>query len=92
MKGHVTYIAKCIDNGLTIEIIPPELVEPTFPKEDENNKSEIKSIKDNYNDALKKIEIVQKSMETIKTIGETGIDIMKFLAENEENEETDIDE
>lgn len=86
MKGHVTYIAKCIDNGLTIEIIPPELSEPTIPKEDENNKLQVKEIKDNYDDTLKKIEIVQKSMETIKTIGKTGIDIMKFLSNNDDDE------
>lgn len=92
MKGHVTYIAKCIDNGLTIEIIPPELSEPTTPKEDENNKSQIKEIKDNYEDALKKIEIVQKSMETIKTIGQTGMDIMKFLSHKDDEEDDNEEE
>jgi hypothetical protein len=92
MKGHVTYIARCIDNGLTIEIIPPELSEPTIPKEDESNKSQVKEIKDNYDDALKKIEIVQKSMETMKTIGQTGMDIMKFLTHKDDEEDVNEEE
>jgi hypothetical protein len=94
MKGHVTYIAKCIDNGITIEVIPPELSEPKI-KETEENKAEVKTVKDNYDKTLKQIEIVQKSMETIKTIGNTGIDIAKFLTDNEDEpktEETDTAE
>lgn len=89
MKGHVTYIAKCIDKGMTIEITPPEISEPEASKETDSDekKAETKKIKENYDATLKKIEIVQKSMDTVKTIGKTGIEIMKYLTDGETKEE-----
>lgn len=86
IKGHVTYIAKCIDSGLTIEIIPPEISAPVVEKETEESKDDVKKIKENYEKTLKQIEVVQKSMETINTIKETGNDILKFLSSGEEND------
>jgi len=81
MKGHVAYIAKCIDNGITIEIIPPEIKKPDELEETANaeEKNENKKLKATYEKALKQIEIVQKSMDTIKTVGKTGVDIVKLL-------------
>jgi hypothetical protein len=89
MKGHITYIAKCIDNGMVIEINPPEISEPAESKETdtEEKKNETKKLKDNYDKTIKQIEIVQKSMDTIKTIGKTGVDIIKYLTEGEEPKE-----
>lgn len=86
VKGHITYIAKCIDNGMIIEINSPEISEPEEPKETatDEKKSEAKKIKENYDKTLKQIDIVQKSMETIKTIGKTGVDIVKYLTEGDE--------
>ncbi|NTW78370.1 MAG: hypothetical protein HGB33_11485, partial [Syntrophaceae bacterium] len=89
MKGHVTYIVKCIGNGMTIEINPPEILEPKEAKETETEekKSEAKKLKYNYDNTIKQIEIVQKSMDTIKTIGKTGMDIVKYLTDGEEAKE-----
>jgi hypothetical protein len=89
MKGHITYIAKCIDNGMVIEINPPEISEPAESKETDTveKKNEAKKLKDNYERTLKQIEIVQKSMDTIKTIGKTGVDIVKYLTDGEEPKE-----
>ena len=85
MKGHVTYVAKCIDNGMTIEITPPEIAEPEILRKEETpeNKNEIKKVKDGYEKTLKQIELVQKSMDTVKTIGNTGIDIVKLISDGE---------
>jgi hypothetical protein len=89
MKGHVIYIAKCIDKGMTIEINPPEIVEPDELKETDTaeKKEEIKKIKENYDLTLKKIDVVQKSMDTIKSIGKTGVDIIKYLTEGDIKDE-----
>ena len=88
MKGHVTYIAKCIDNGMTIEINPPEIDEPDELEETATaeEKAENKKLKSTYDKTLKQIEIVQKSMDTVKTIGKTGVDIVKFLTDGEVND------
>ncbi|MBN8683728.1 MAG: hypothetical protein J0L99_13880 [Chitinophagales bacterium] len=85
IKGHITYIARCIDGGMIIEINPPEISEPVDIKDtdtDENKKEKAK-LKDNYDKSLKQIEIVEKSMETIKAIGKTGYDIVKYLTDGE---------
>jgi hypothetical protein len=89
MKGHVTYIAKCIDKGMTIEINPPEISEPAESKETDTaeKKEENKKLKENYDLTLKKIEVVQKSMDTVKSIGKTGVDIIKYLTEGETKDE-----
>jgi hypothetical protein len=86
VKGHVVYMAKCIDNGITIEINPPEVHEPEILSQEETdeNKTEIKKAKIDYDKKLKQIEIVQKSMDTVKTIGKFGIDIGKFLTNGDE--------
>ncbi|SFB82501.1 hypothetical protein SAMN05421780_101647 [Flexibacter flexilis DSM 6793] len=85
MKGHITYIAKCIDNGMVIEINPPEIPEPSEPKETDSDekKNEVQKLKENYDKTLEQINIVQKSMDTVKTIGKTGVDIVKYLTEGE---------
>jgi hypothetical protein len=92
MKGHINYIAKCVDNGMVIEINPPEISEPIEAKETdtEDKKNETKKIKDNYDKTLKQIKIVQKSMDTIKTLGKTGIDIVKYITEGEEPDGADL--
>ena len=86
VKGHVIYMAKCIDNGITIEVNPPEITEPDILSEDETdeNKAEVKKAKIDYDKKLKQIEIVQKSMDTVKTIGKFGIDITKFLTNGDD--------
>lgn len=86
MNGHVRYIAKCIDGGMTIEITPPIMTGLNTEKETEENKEEIKQIKTNYDKTLKQVEIVQKSMETLKSIGSIGMDIIGFLGEGDKSE------
>ncbi len=86
VKGHVIYMAKCVDNGITIEINPPNIEEPPelSEKETEDNKAEIKKAKIDYDKKLKQVEVIQKSMDTLKTIGKFGIDIGKFLTNGDE--------
>ena len=90
VKNQVIYVAKCVDNGITIEINPPqEIEEPEEVKEGDNaetKKEKQQSLK-NYEDKLKKVELIQKSMETVKNIGKLGLDIAKFLTfeGNDEN-------
>lgn len=90
VKGHVVYVAKCIGKGMIIEIIPPEILVPEEPEEDDietaEEKEQRKILKQNYDKTLKQIEIVQKTMDTMKTIGKTGIDVVKYLMEGEEPE------
>lgn len=86
IKGHVFYMARCIDNGITIEINPPEVQEPEAEKEGETaeGQKENKKAKIDYDRKIKQIDIVQKSMDTIKTIGKVGIDLGKLLTNGEE--------
>ncbi len=86
MKGHVLYIAKSIDKGLTIEINPPEITAPALSKDtdSEDKKAETKELRSNYERTLKQIEIVQKSMDVVKTIGKTGVDLVKLITSSEE--------
>lgn len=89
MKGHVTYIVKCIGGGMVIEINPPEISEPIEAKETDTDaeKIEAKKLKDEYDNTIKQIEIVQKSMDAIKAIGKTGMDIVKYLTDGEDAKE-----
>jgi hypothetical protein len=91
VKGHVVYLAKCIDNGIIIEINPPEIDEPREPSEDDSveTKSDLKKEKVDYDKKIKQIEIIQQSMETIKTIGKFGIDLGKFLTDGSQPDESD---
>jgi len=91
MKGHVTYVAKCIDNGMTIEITPPEIQEPEILKSEdtEENKNEKKQVKSSYERTLKNIEVVEKSMEAVKTVGQTGLDIIKLLTDSDNQNTND---
>ena len=61
-----------------ISSLKDELEEKVFP-----SIQEIKQIKTNYDKTLKQVEIVQKSMETLKTIGSIGMNIIGFLGEGD---------
>lgn len=88
VKGHVSYIAKCIDGGMTIEINPPTI---NLPK-DLSDKEDGKKIKGDYDKILKQIEVAQKSMDVLTTIGKTGIDIVKYLTDGEKDSDAETDE
>lgn len=85
VKGHVTYIAKCIDGGMTIEINPPAI---DLPK-NLSDKEDGKKIKADYDKILKQIEVAQKSMDVLTSIGKTGIDIVKYLTDGEKDSDDD---
>ena len=94
VRGHLVYIAKCIDNGIIVEINPPAVITP--PEIDENDSKDIiqekqKSIK-GYNEIIKKIEIIDTSMKAIKEVGKTGLNIIKYLNENNEESSTEDDQ
>jgi hypothetical protein len=94
VKGHVIYIAKSIDNGMIIEINPPELAVPVESKETDSQekKDEELKLKNNYDKTLKQINIVQEAMGSMKLIGNTGLELMKYLTEGEETKSSDADE
>jgi|GEM_PF-1589933 len=89
VKGHLNYIAKTVDKGLVIEIIPPEIDEPEILsiEETEDNKKEKKQTEKEYREKLEKIEMVKKSTELAKEIALTGKEVFKFLASGESEEE-----
>lgn len=83
VRNQVLYMAKCVDNGITIEINPPTFdeKEPEQVKEDDTadvKKEKLAKIKE-YTQKTKKLEIIEKSMDGIKTIGKLGLDISKYL-------------
>ncbi|MCC8411096.1 hypothetical protein LJ707_19300 [Mucilaginibacter sp. UR6-1] len=94
LKGHIIYIIKCIDNGIVIEVTPPEIDEEEYKKNDDGKGSDdndaIKKVP--YNLMLKKIEVVQKSMDLVKSIGRTGLDITKLLSSNDVKEDNGEEE
>lgn len=87
IKGHVTYIAKCIDKGMIIEITPPELSNPVPAPENstDDQKAKAKLRREEFNVRLQQVNIIQEAMQVIKSLGVTGGDIMKYLNEGEEN-------
>lgn len=89
VKGHISYVAKCIDNGMLIEINPPEIHAPKEANENDTDekRKEIERLKAGYNKTLSQIEIVQKSMDAAKSIGKTGVEILKYLTDGEDSKE-----
>jgi len=93
VKNQVLYMAKCVDNGITIEINPPDFneKEPDAPTETDTNdvkKEKNQKIKD-YSEKLKKIEIIESSMDAVKNIGKLGLNISKYLTfDNDDATET----
>lgn len=90
IKGHTEYIAKCVDNGLIIEINPPEVSSPpeveesdtdAIKKEKLDNKSKFDKLSDNIN-------LIKKGTEATKDIFNIGKDVYNLISTvNEEDNE-----
>lgn len=90
INGHVKYLAKYIDNGVVIEINVPQNTEPEKIKEDDPESKRLekeKKIKD-YQQLKEKIDLIKKSMETVNTVQKVGMDLMKLLGYNDEDEDS----
>jgi len=89
MKGHVKYVVKCVGDGMTIEITPPEIAassdEPVEGDEHARKELQVKQEK-----VMTTIEVVQKSMESVKSIGELGGDIAKLLTEGDDKTQDEV--
>jgi hypothetical protein len=92
VKGHVTYICKCVDSGITIEITPPEVNETALKEESEKNGRTDDDHKAIHSKTKQQIDIALKSMELIKSLGKTGLDIMKYLNNPSEEGSSETDE
>lgn len=88
VKGNVIYIAKCIDNGLIIEITPPEADEDAVVKEVKSDEENAKKLY--YEKVLNQIEVVRKSMSIVKEIGTTAVNITKYLSNPEDVDQEDL--
>ena len=92
IKGHTNYFAKCIDDGLVIEITPPELEYPEIitEQETEENKKERSKAKSDFEAKLEQVKIVQEGLKAGKEIYGLGKEIFKTLSsgssEGEESE------
>lgn len=91
IKGHTSYMAKCIDNGLVIEITPPEISEPSILKEaeTEENKKERTKAKSDFNSKLKQADNVKKGLQAGKEIFGLGKEIFKMITNGETDDSSD---
>lgn len=96
VKGHTNYFAKCIDDGLVIEITPPEVNEPEILKEDETeeNKKEKAKAKSDFDAKIEKVKTVRDGLKAGKEIYTIGQEVFKMLTsgideEDESEESTD---
>ena len=91
VKGDIMYVAKALDDGLFIEINPPEISEPDIitKEETEENKLERTKAKKTFDQQLEYIKTVQKVLKTTKSIIGTSKNVFKTLTtgESEESEE-----
>lgn len=95
IKGHTNYFAKCIDDGLVIEITPPHLEEPEIikEKETEENKKEKSKAKSDFEAKLKQVKTVQDGLKAGKEIYGLGKEIFKMLSSgNTDDEETETED
>ena len=93
VKGDIMYVAKALDDGLFIEINPPEISEPDIitKEETEENKLERTKAKKTFDQQLEYIKTVQKVLKTTKSIIGTSKNVFKTLTtgESEESEESE---
>lgn len=89
IKGHTSYFAKCIDNGLVIEITPPEIDEPEILEEEEtdDNKEKKAKAKSDFDAKIEKIQTVKNGLKAGKEIYSLGKEVFKMLASGQDEEE-----
>ena len=85
LKDHIIHIVKSLDKGIIIEVTPPEIDDSTFEEGvEEANSNSNKDHKTSLNKVMKQIEIVQKSMDLVKSIGKTGLDLVKYISSSQD--------
>lgn len=95
LTGHIKFIAKSLDQGVSVEITPPEVEKPEIlaketTAENKNEKEEAKKL---YEEKLAKIDLANKSTALVKEIVKTGNDVFKYLTNGDyENEEIEEEE
>lgn len=89
LLGHLKFIAKSLDDGEIIEIIPPEIDEPEILGEEDskNNQSEKAKAQKLYKKQIANINLIKKSMDSIKELGPFGKEAFKYLNPSKDNED-----
>lgn len=87
VKGHTNYFAKCIDDGLVIEITPPEVSEPDILKEDETeeNKKDKAKAKSDFDAKIEKVKTVRDGLKAGKEIYSLGKKVFNMLTSGDDN-------
>lgn len=82
IKGHTNYIAKCIDDGLVIEITPPEIEEPAIltEKDNEQNLKAKNKAKSDFEMKINRVKEMQEGLKTGKEIYGLGKEVFKTLS------------
>ncbi|MEK6615024.1 MAG: hypothetical protein AABZ32_02765, partial [Bacteroidota bacterium] len=92
LKKSIKFIAKSIDNGIEVEVITPYLEEPEAIAEtaSEEEKKTFNEKTEKIKQQKEKIEIIEKSANTLKEITDVGKGVMKLISGGENlDEETD---
>jgi hypothetical protein len=89
IKGHTNYFAKCIDDGLVIEITPPEVREPEIinEAETEENKKEKAKAKSDFEAKIETVKTIRDGLKAGKEIFSLGKEVFKMLTLGEDEEE-----
>jgi hypothetical protein len=91
IKGHTNYFAKCIDDGLVIEITPPEVNVPEImnePETEENKKDKAKA-KSDFDAKIEKVNTIRDGLKAGKEIFSLGKEVFKMLTSGEEEKDED---
>lgn len=91
IKGHTNYFAKCIDDGLVIEITPPEVNEPEILKDDETeeNKKEKARAKSDFDAKIENVKTIRDGLKAGKEIYSLGKEVFKMLTSGVEEKDED---
>lgn len=84
VNGHIRYMAKCVGSGIVIEVNPPEIHDDS---EEDAEKEPKGGEKRDSERRQKQIEVVQKSMEAVKSLGNIGSDVVKLLGNGDIEDE-----
>lgn len=83
MSG-IKFIARTIDNGIELEIIPPQI---TLQKKENDNKESEKSLRERKKD--ERINIIRETNSLMKNISGAGSDILKLMSGQTTDENLD---
>ncbi len=80
----IKFVARTIDSGIEVEIIPPQITQPKSKKADKKSN---KSISERKNE--ERINIIKETNNLIKNISEAGSDILKLMGGEENDEDSE---